>query len=328
MYSKAYVPIHGRGMSKTLLDACEVLLGPQAKKDAQALLHRLNATVIKRAFRRLALLTHPDVAPDSAVAPGPGGASRFIEAFWAYEQLLEFLKTRRGATGQATARQRSRRSAGSPTGRHPSREGRHSPRSRAQATPRQRSGSQVRTAYRAHGSAGKGGISNRGRKGAAWFNAQSAWQTRDNGNRTEELYYRGPLPRRSLRFAEYLYYSGTISWRSLIGAILWQRLGRPRFGEIAFELRAISGEELRHLLQSKRRDECIGQTASRLRLLTAEAVEEILRCQRARQRLIGMYFIETQQMTHQQVAKLLMAFFRHNVRYESSESSERSGRSA
>lgn len=305
-------------MSKTLLDACEILLGPQAKKDAQALLPRLNATVIKRAFRRLALLTHPDVAPDCSAAPGTGGTSRFIEAFWAYEQLLEFLQTRRGASRPAAARRRSRRAAGSPTGRHPPREGRRYSRSRAQATSRQRSGSRVHTASKAQGYGGRGGIRNKRRKGAAWFNAQSAWQTRDNGNKREELYYRGPLPRRSLRFAEFLYYSGAISWRSLIGAILWQRLGRPRFGEIAFEVRAISGEELRRLLQSKRRDECIGETASRLRLLTAEAVNEILRCQRARQRLIGMYFIETQQMTHQQLAKLLMAFFRHNVRYERS----------
>ena len=327
MYSKAYVPIHGRGMSKTLLDACEILLGPRAKKDAQALLHRLNATVIKRAFRKLAMLTHPDVAADSAVVSGPGAASRFIEAFWAYEQLLQFLQTRRGATAPATARRRSRRSTGSPASGHSSREGRPF-RSRAQATSRQRSGSRVRAAYGVHGSGGRGGFSKERRKGAAWFGAQSARQTRDSGNRREELYYRGALPRRPLRFAEFLYYSGTISWRSLIGAILWQRLGRPRFGEIAFEVRAITGEELRRLLQSKRQDERIGETASRLHLLTAKAVEEILRCQRARQRLIGMYFIETQQMTHQQVAKLLMAFFRHNVRYESSESSERSGRSA
>ncbi len=318
MYSEAYVPIHGRGMSKTLLDACEILLGPQAKKDAQALLHRLNATVIKRAFRRLALLTHPDVTPDSATAAGPAGASRFIEAFWAYEQLLEFLQTRREATRPAPARRRSWRSAGSSAGRRPPRDARRSSRSRAQTTSRQRSDGRVHTASKGHGSGGRGGIRNKRRKGAASFSAQSAGRTKDKGNKREELYYRGPLPRRSLRFAEFLYYSGAISWRSLIGAILWQRLGRPRFGEIAFEVQAISGEQLHHLLQSKRRDECIGQTASRMRLLTAEAVEEILRSQRARQRLIGMYFIETQQMTHQELAKLLMAFFRHNVRYERS----------
>jgi curved DNA-binding protein CbpA len=307
-------------MSKTLLDACQILLGPRAKKDAHALLHRLNATVIKRAFRRIALLTHPDVAPDSAAVSGPGGASRFIEAFWAYEQLLEFLRTRRGATAPATARRRSGRSAGTAASGDSSREGRPS-RSRTQATSRRRSDSRFRTAHGVHGSGGGGGFSNKRRKSAAWFNARSAWRTRDNGNNREELYYRGALPRRSLRFAEFLYYSGTISWRSLIGAILWQRLGRPRFGEIAFELRAITGEELRRLLQSKRRDERIGQAASRLRLLSADAVEEILRCQRARQRMIGMYFIETGQMTHQQLAKLLMAFFRHNVRYERSERS-------
>ena len=61
----------------------------------------------------------------------------------------------------------------------------------------------------------------------------------DRGQRYELLSsIQGPLPRRRLRLAEFLYYTGRVSWQSLIGAIVWQRSTRPHFGELAGDCRA------------------------------------------------------------------------------------------
>src|SRR5208337_3762600 len=94
------------------------------------------------------------------------------------------------------------------------------------------------------------------------------------------LYYRGPVPRRRLRLAEFLYYTGRVSWQSLIAAVVWQRRAQPRFGELARELRCISAPDLARILGSRLRHEQTGETARRLRILTAAEVERILRLQR------------------------------------------------
>ena len=36
-------------------------------------------------------------------------------------------------------------------------------------------------------------------------------------------FYRGRLPKRELLIGQFLYYSGIVSWRTLIGAIIWQK---------------------------------------------------------------------------------------------------------
>ncbi|PIP42756.1 MAG: hypothetical protein COX17_10860 [Deltaproteobacteria bacterium CG23_combo_of_CG06-09_8_20_14_all_60_8] len=38
-----------------------------------------------------------------------------------------------------------------------------------------------------------------------------------------EALYQGPMPRRPLLFGHYLYYSGAITWRTIVSALIWQR---------------------------------------------------------------------------------------------------------
>jgi hypothetical protein len=135
--------------------------------------------------------------------------------------------------------------------------------------------------------------------------------------RTESspLHYHGALPRRRLRLAEFLYYSGRVSWQSLISAIVWQRSARPKFGELAKELRAITRQDLTKILGSKRRHEQTGETAQRLRLLSTEEVAQILRLQRARHKPIGRYFVEKERMPRVELTAILRELFRHNARY-------------
>jgi hypothetical protein len=215
-----------------------------------AFLERLDVAVVRRAWRRIAVASHPD-----AVRRGGGRAvkhdgSLFIEASQAYELLMGHLLRKPAAPG-------SPRRAADPARSHP-------------------------PAKPAGGSA---------------------------------LFYHGPVPRRRLRLAEFLYYTGRVSWQSLIGAIVWQRAAQPRFGELARELRSISAQDLQRILGSRLRHEHTGETARRLNLLTTDEVERILRLQRARRRPIGRYFLEKESMTAAQLTTPLRELYRHNGRW-------------
>jgi hypothetical protein len=96
---------------------------------------------------------------------------------------------------------------------------------------------------------------------------------------------------------------------------VWQRSVKPRFGELARELRSITGPELMKILASKLRGEQTGETARRLRLLTAAQVERILRLQRLRHKRIGRYFVEKESMPGDALSALLRELSRHNLRF-------------
>jgi hypothetical protein len=152
-----------------------------------------------------------------------------------------------------------------------------------------------------------------GEKGSKGPKTSGAGSTARTGS--GPLHYHGALPRRRLRLAEFLYYSGRVSWQSLISAIVWQRAARPKFGELAKELRALTRQEITKILGAKRRHEQTGDTARRLRLLTAEEVAQILRLQRARHKPIGRYFVEKERMPRVELTQILRELFRHNARY-------------
>jgi hypothetical protein len=58
------------------------------------------------------------------------------------------------------------------------------------------------------------------------------------------------LPPRPLRFAEYLYYSGRISWADLAEAIAWQRRAGRRIGHWFVERGLLLADEVRGVRQA------------------------------------------------------------------------------
>ncbi len=259
-------------MNRYLIDAYATLLGAPPRRGAQIPLHQLDISVIRRAYRRLAVMTHPDAATRAGAKPGSVDGKRFIEASRAYELLMGYLLAqgaglRAAPAGPHTARPRPTPSAARPPGEKT-----------AKGPGRASTGSSART-------------------------------------ESSPLHYHGALPRRRLRLAEFLYYTGRVSWQSLISAIVWQRSARPKFGELAKELRAITRQDLTKILGSKRRHEQTGETARRLRLLTTEEVAKILRLQRARHKPIGRYFVEKERMPRAELTTILRELFRHNARY-------------
>jgi hypothetical protein len=215
-----------------------------------AFLERLDVAVVRRAWRRIAVASHPDAVRRGGGRAAKRDGSLFIEASQAYELLMGHLLRKPAAPG--------------------------SPR---------------RTADPAR------------------------WRPPAKPAGGPALFYHGPVPRRRLRLAEFLYYTGRVSWQSLIAAIVWQRAAQPRFGELARELRSISGQDLERILGSRLRHEHTGETARRLKLLTTDQVERILRLQRARRRPIGRYFVVKESMTAAQLTTLLRELHRHNARW-------------
>jgi hypothetical protein len=128
-------------------------------------------------------------------------------------------------------------------------------------------------------------------------------------------FYSGPLPRRSLLFGEYLYYTGNIPQQVLINALLWQRGLRPRFGDIALRWRLLSTPELQEAVRSRRFGEPLGEAAVRVGLLSRFQVNAVLYFQRKLQRPIGEYFIANGHIMNFTLRRLLDEQRKYNEQY-------------
>jgi hypothetical protein len=129
----------------------------------------------------------------------------------------------------------------------------------------------------------------------------------------------GTLPRRPLMFAEYLYYSGRVSWRNMVEAVAWQRRQRPAIGRIAVEWGHLSDDEVRDILESRRREgtahEPFGEYARRKGYLSAAQLLALLGRQRRMQRRIGQYFVEAGLLAERDVRTVDDDRVRHNSRW-------------
>ena len=99
------------------------------------------------------------------------------------------------------------------------------------------------------------------------------------------------IPKRSLRIGQFLYYSGLISWQTLIDAIVWQRRHRPRIGEIAVRWNMLSDMDVRRILEQKGLNEKFGERALFLGYLNRYELMALLGKQRILKFPIGEYFV-------------------------------------
>jgi len=128
-------------------------------------------------------------------------------------------------------------------------------------------------------------------------------------------YWGRGMPDRPLRFGEYLYYSKVIPWRSLIGALVWQRRQRPRIGEIAQRWRWLTEPDIAWLLQRRRSGERLGEVLLRHRLISPFELDVLLWQQRRFQKRIGEYFLQEGFLTEAQLCRHLQQQRQHNVRF-------------
>ena len=235
-------------LEKNLLRACRLLFGPQVSVNHDFLFY-IQLQGVKSAFRRKALITHPDRSVLSGCPEK--NPVHFIKALSAYKQLADFIdKRERGVYSSASKTN--------------------------MVQPQEPVGKDHDTGY-------------------------------------NKRYYSGIMPHRPLLFAEYLYYSGIITWESFIKALVWQRRLKSRFGEVACRLRYLSKKQICLIIKQQRFNEKIGYAAFRMNFLNRFQVQSILWHQTVSQKRIGTYFVETGIFTNEKLQELLSDHKRHNA---------------
>jgi len=105
-------------------------------------------------------------------------------------------------------------------------------------------------------------------------------------------FWHANLPPKRMLFGQLLYYSGRISWKTLMSAVSWQRKQRPVFGSIARERGYLEPAAIQILLQNRELFEHIGEAAVRLGYLSSYQRNAVLGCQQKLHQPLREFFIE------------------------------------
>jgi hypothetical protein len=142
-----------------------------------------------------------------------------------------------------------------------------------------------------------------------------AWSSRSRSARQQSSndYYRGPVPLRVLEFGRYLYYTGNISFRALIGALTWQRMQRPVIGSVALRWGWLGKASIERITAAPAMPGRFGEKAVRLGLLSDFQIRTLLYYQRTQQERIGKYFALEKILTGEQLEHLAQKLYEHNA---------------
>jgi hypothetical protein len=241
--------------SSELFQACETIFGHEVNVSID-FLEYLEPIGIKTAYRKRALETHPDRA--QALGSFVRDLNtEFIDVQQAYEKLLSFVETNNGST-ISTQSFNDLKTRKTPSYQYPEK-------SSYQNT-RQHKGGQKKSPH-----------------------DQRYINKRHKGH--SDHFYTGSVPKGRLMIGQFLYYSGLISWRTLIEAICWQRRQRPQIGQIAIAWRIISSQDVIRILTDRTLNEKFGECALRIGYISNFELLALVGRQRQLQRPLGEYFI-------------------------------------
>jgi len=128
-------------------------------------------------------------------------------------------------------------------------------------------------------------------------------------------FYTGEIPSRKIFLGQFLYYSRVISMRQMWNAVVWQKIQRPRLGDIAGQLRWLNPFDIQNILRQRKRGELFGEFALRTGLLSFYQVLVLLGRQKLLQPRIGNYFIERGILLPKKLDTLEAALKDHNRRH-------------
>lgn len=264
---------------RELFRSCEILFGMELSLSREFLLY-LQPSGIKSAYRQKARETHPDLACATNDSEKKHRTDLFVAVQDAYENLKSYLD----------AREKGYRIPTRPTGNTANgcRPARHAD------TPKRPAGSTWRDDYTA------------GRRPH-----QTAWDF-DTAKK-----HQGEIPNRTLLFGHFLYYSGEITWRDIVQALVWQRNQRPRLGEIGRQLGWLTERDILRILERRSPTQPFGATAVRLGLLDATQLNALVLRQKRLQKKIGSYFLEEKRISAQRLQHLIIRHQLHNSKMTS-----------
>jgi hypothetical protein len=128
-------------------------------------------------------------------------------------------------------------------------------------------------------------------------------------------YYKGGIPPRRIFIGQYLYYKGLISMQQMWSAVGWQKIQRPRLGDIARQLRWLTPLDILDVLRYRHRGELFGEFALRTGLLSHYQLLVLLGRQKRLQPRIGDYFIERGILCSKRLDAAEAALKEHNRRH-------------
>ncbi|MCF8067499.1 MAG: J domain-containing protein [Desulfobacterales bacterium] len=153
-------------------------------------------------------------------------------------------------------------------------------------------------------------------KQAAPKNEKSRPRTYKKYQKQSEQFYQGNIPARKLLFGQYIYYSGFVSWRIMIKAIIWQRKQRPLIGKLACEWGMLSDDSIQNILRNKQFLEKFGECAIRKGYLSSYALMALLGKQRRLQKPMGHYLVKNGILLPNTVLRLVKQQQLHNRNYK------------
>lgn len=272
-----------------LFRSCEILFGLELNV-TRDFLEYLQLTGIKSAYRQKARETHPDLAAGKSEQEKKALAQVFQSVQEAYENLKAYLD----------ARERGYRIGGRTV---------HDTAPRYYARPND-------TRRTAHEKARAEGSDAFSRARQRYYDAKAGHGKYQQGHRrameTEKL-YRGPVPGRKLLFGHYLYYCGAINWRSVIQALVWQRMQRPRIGELGKKIGWLNEQDIRRIMEYRTPFQPFGECAVKLGILTEQQRSVLVFQQKRLQKKIGCYFVENRIISQPLLERLLERHRSHNA---------------
>ena len=244
--------------SPDIFKACETIFGPDVQVSGD-FLEYLQPVGVKTAYRKRALETHPDrVRVLGAFTRDLN--TEFIDVRQAYEKLLSFVETKNKRNEKATLFNGF--------------------------------GTQQEYAYQYSGKSSYKNTRNHQKAG----HKKSSYEQRNTNKKHKnqsDHFYAGSIPKVNLMLGQYLYYSGLISWRTLIEAICWQRRQRPQIGQIAVSWGLISSQDIIRIITARMFNEKFGECALRIGYISHFEHFALIGRQRQLQRPFGEYFVES-----------------------------------
>jgi hypothetical protein len=273
---------------------------------------------LKRAYKRRVLETHPDRAlalgrPESELA------REFRTVTDAYRLLQEAPDARLWVRPRAhpVARPPAARSpAPDPARARQETEARRAERTRRAEQERQQEAARRAQAAAREAAARKVRQAAEDERGAR---ARRVWTPSAGAVDWRHVVKPRPMPRRRIRLAEFLYYSGRISWAAMVDAIAWQRRQRPAVGRIAVEFGFLTPLEVIDVISRRQRagahDVPFGEYALKLGMITPFERLAMVGRQVRLQRPIGQYFVERGLIGEHEFDDLRRQIVRHNLRH-------------
>lgn len=131
-------------------------------------------------------------------------------------------------------------------------------------------------------------------------------------HKSHERYYGGVFPTYPLKFGQFLYFSGAISWQDLVRGMRWQREQRPVYGELAVMWGWLNDNDVRAIRAATDIPGVFGERATVLGLLTEKQANFLARHQHHSQPRLGEYFIKNRLLTERDVKEWLRKLDSHN----------------